>query len=224
MNKMKARLGSLALATSLLTGVSSNAAAEDMYEVKITNLTAGQVFSPVLVVSHWRDIALFKLGEPASEGLAALAEGGATQPIIDAVSGNFRIRGAAVSDGPVMPGATATVMLPVNRGGKVSLASMLVNTNDAFVALDTVTGYSPARTYYALAYDAGSEMNDELCSNIPGPACAGQGNENGGVPGTGGEGEGFVHVHRGVHGIGDLDESMTDWRNPVAKVSIRIVK
>lgn len=200
-------------------GASTNASAEDMYEVTVTNLTYSQVFSPILVVSHFRDISLFELGQPASEGLAALAEGGATQPIIDSVAGNFRVRGAAVSDGPVVPGATATIMVPVNRAGKISLASMMVNTNDAFLALDTVTAYSPERTYYALAYDAGSEGNDEACANIPGPACGGSG-----APGTGPEGEGFVHIHRGVHGIGDLDESVYDWRNPVAKVTVRLVR
>jgi hypothetical protein len=30
-------------------------------------------------------------------------------------------------------------------------------------------------------------------------------------------------VHSGIHGIGDLDNSMRDWRNPVALIVIRRV-
>jgi hypothetical protein len=39
-----------------------------------------------------------------------------------------------------------------------------------------------------------------------------------------GGGEGFVHVHRGIHGVGDLKPIGRDWRNPVATVSIRLVR
>ena len=40
----------------------------------------------------------------------------------------------------------------------------------------------------------------------------------GGQP-VGGE-EGYVHIHAGIHGIGDLDASVRDWRNPVAEITI----
>jgi hypothetical protein len=59
----------------------------------------------------------------------------------------------------------------------------------------------------APAYDAGSETNDELS-----PTVAGLG------------GEGFVNVHNGVHGIGDLVAATMDWRNLVAKITIKRVK
>ena len=42
------------------------------YEVTITNLTHGQVFSPPIVITHKHDFILFDLGEMASEELAAL--------------------------------------------------------------------------------------------------------------------------------------------------------
>ena len=73
----------------------------------------------------------------------------------------------------------------------------------------------------ATAYDAGGELNDELCASIPGPPyveCDGPG---GG--GDAGGGEGYVHVHAGMHGTGDMTASERDWRNPVAKVSVRQV-
>jgi hypothetical protein len=36
-----------------------------------------------------------------------------------------------------------------------------------------------------------------------------------------GDEEGFVHVHAGIHGIGDLVAADRDWRNPVAQIAIR---
>lgn len=186
------------------------------YEVTITNLTYNQVFSPSLVVSHRSNIALFEEGQPASEGIALMAEAGDVSGIVASVEGDNRVRGAGVTEGPLLPGQSTTITIPVNGGGKVSVVSMLVNTNDAFYAVNSVNGPRPGRTrtVFPVAYDAGSEPNDELCANIPGPACGGEG-------ASAIDGEGFIHIHRGLHGIGDLAASEYDWRNPVAKVTVR---
>jgi hypothetical protein len=32
-----------------------------------------------------------------------------------------------------------------------------------------------------------------------------------------------VHIHSGIHGIGDLRPEHFDWRNPVARITIRRV-
>ena len=74
-------------------------------------------------------------------------------------------------------------------------------------------------TIDALAYDAGTERNDERCASIPGPNFA-ECNGPGGGARVGG-GEGAVTVHNGIHGIGDLRASERDWRNPVARIVIR---
>ena len=58
-------------------------------------------------------------------------------------------------------------------------------------------------------------MNNELCAYIPGPACP---EDSGNLPTE--SGEGFIHVHRGFHGVGELSEANYDWRNPVAEVFI----
>ena len=61
---------------------------------------------------------------------------------------------------------------------------------------------------------------DELCASIPGPnfvECGGNG--GGGAP-AGGE-EGFVHIHAGMHGIGNFKAADRDWRNPVAQITVR---
>ena len=44
------------------------------FEVTITNLTRTQSFTPILAAAHSRRVAFFELGQPASEGLALLAQ------------------------------------------------------------------------------------------------------------------------------------------------------
>jgi hypothetical protein len=33
-----------------------------------------------------------------------------------------------------------------------------------------------------------------------------------------------VHIHRGTHGIGDLDADRYDWRNPVARITVTRIR
>ena len=68
------------------------------------------------------------------------------------------------------------------------------------------------------AYDAGSESNNEDCDFIPGPPC-----DNPLVRDTA-NAEGYVHVHAGIHGVGDLVPATHDWRNPVAAISMRALR
>jgi len=100
------------------------------------------------------------------------------------------------------------------------MAAMILPTNDSFVALDTVRlpRYGTV-TYRASAYDAGSEPNDELCANIPGPTCGGEGRSE-----DDSNAEGFVHIANGVHGIGDVDVAKYDWRGTVAEVTITRIR
>ena len=76
-------------------------------------------------------------------------------------------------------------------------------------------GISQPISIMALAYDAGSETNTEDCASIPGPPCG-----NPGVRDTS-NAEGFVHIHSGIHGVGDVTESTYTWDGPVALVEIK---
>lgn len=188
------------------------------YSVTVTNLTRGQSFTPILVASHEDGLTLFTAGTPAGSELAALAEGGDTMPLSDLLAGMEEVNAVATSGGILAPGDSVTVVIAA--GGKfnrISLAAMLIPTNDAFVSVQgmRVPDGRATTTAAAVAYDAGSEPNDELCVSIPGPVCAGEG----GSPGVGGED--FIHVHAGIHGIADLDAAEFDWRNPVAHVTIQ---
>ncbi|HBH60296.1 MAG TPA: hypothetical protein DDX85_00830 [Nitrospiraceae bacterium] len=206
------------LSVSLISAVSYGERRDRTYDVTVTNMTQGQTFTPILVVTHKRGVHLFTPGSPASRELAMLAEGGATGPLAERMLMNPQVGEVMTSGGLLGPGETATVKIAAGRGfDYVSLAAMLVPTNDGFIALNGVhapLGHT-AEMYLSPAYDAGSEMNDEQCEHIPGGAmCAGEGfNEE--------DGEGYVHIHAGIHGIGDIDAALYDWRNPVARIVIQ---
>ena len=185
------------------------------FDVTITNLTRGQQFTPILVVTHEEGVNLFTLGEAASGALATLAETGATGDLTALLMGMPGVNDV-VTVGPLLdPGASRTIT--IEGGGKfkyISVASMLIPTNDGFFALNGVKGLTgKTLTFLSPAYDAGSEVNNELCASIPGPVCGDADNAPGG-------GEGYVHRHAGIHGIGDLGPEDRDWRNPVAKITI----
>lgn len=191
------------------------------YEVSVTNLTRGQSFTPILMATHQHGPQIFTLGSPASDELATLAESGETAPLSAALIATGKTAEVKTADGLLEPGATRTVTITTIRKARYfSMAAMLIPTNDAFVSLKSVPLPKGKRgvAYYATAYDAGSEPNDELCANIPGPVCGGVG----GSPGVGGED--YVHVHAGIHSNGDddvvLKAAERDWRNPVALVKI----
>jgi Spondin_N len=217
------------LAAALLASVSMAEATESgngpsrssrVFEVSITNLTRGQTFTPILVATHSPRAQFFELGEPAGNGLAVLAEDGNTAVLASELASTGEVLDAQTIPGLLAPGATATIRVRANaRFDRLSIAAMLIPTNDSFMALSSLDlpwiGGTVTRTL--IAYDAGSEPNDERCANIPGPRCGGEGSS----PSR--NGEGFVHVSNGMHGIGDLAASVYDWRNPVARVVIRRV-
>ena len=212
-----------ALSVGIITASASDSRSHGVrYQVSITNLTRSQPLSPVVVATHHSDATkLFTLGSPASDALAALAEDAINDGVLaawdpatnDDVVDLQTIFGV---NGPILPGETASVIIEAGSiRNMISLASMLVNTNDAFTALNGVRLPVFGRAVHMTpAYDAGSEANNEDCGFIPGPACG-----NPGVRDESGA-EGYVHVHSGIHGVADLDPAQYDWRNPVASITI----
>ena len=222
MRHIATRLALIAIAALACVGFAS----AQSYEVTVTNLTGTQIFSPPVVVVHDSSIALFEAGQPASEGLRYIAEDGNAGPLLDALPGLPEVSAFAASDGPLLPGQSVTIEVDASAGRSViSVLGMLVTTNDAFFAVNSLpapsirfrglAGASLFSSAYANAWDAGTEFNSESCEEIPGPPCTGPGVRN-----TEGA-EGFVHVHRGIAGNADLSLSAHDWRNPVALVSVQ---
>ncbi len=195
-----------------------------VYRVTITNLTQGQVFSPPVIATHRSSVALFQLGAPASDELAALAENGKGGPLATLLSSLPEVFEAKATATPIPPGVTEVFEIRSRSYfDRISVAGMLVNTNDAFFAVRS--GHLPSsrrqgRSFTAVGYDAGSEFNGEDCNYIPGPACGTMSEER-----DPGDPEGYVYVSNGIHGTtGQLDPSAYDWHNPVARIRVERIR
>ncbi len=224
---MRHRLIAAAVCALVLAAVSitlspeAAAQARLNYRVTIYNLTYDQVFSPPLVVTHKSDASVFRSGYPASPGLRNLAEDGGNAALRLELALSPDVMTLVAATAPIPPGGSASFDVAAQGNfDRLSAVGMLVTTNDAFFGLDGFDIDSDAFSnrssamVFAPAYDAGTENNNELCAFIPGPPCG-----NGGVPDMAGA-EGYVHIHRGIHGTGDLDAARFDWRNPVAKIVV----
>ena len=218
------RLLALVLALGLVAltqpGANDVALAQEAgtYMVKVTNLTGGQSFTPILAATHGGGASIFLAGTPASPELATLAEEGNFMPLKMALEGMSSVMAVQNSMGLTTPAVTADIM--IMGGGdydRLSLVSMLIPTNDTFFGVDTtLPAYGEVKVVYAYAYDAGTEMNDESCASIPGPhaECGGMGTHD-----AGGAGEGSITISNGVLGHGDFGRNY-DWKNPVARITI----
>jgi len=221
----KLSLTTVIMLVALFTATSAQASGQRLYEVTITNVTKAIQFTPILAATHSSRFQIFEVGKPAIPELALLAEDGNPGPLAEVAVASGLVADSANSADvlgtpPLLfPGQSVTLNIKSVRGARfLSLAAMLLPTNDSFVALNTVRLPEwGSKTYNALGYDAGSESNDELCVNIPGPVCGGAGSS----PDDGGEG--YVFISNGIHGIGDLSPATYDWRNPVAVVKVRRV-
>jgi hypothetical protein len=224
-------------ATTPVTPPVSTAPTTATYEVTLVNLTAGQPLSPMVVVAHNDGFALFNVGEAASVGLEHLAEAGESAPLAALANDSKSVYTSGVAPGgPLVPGAgnkamvTLTVPVASLPTLKLSMASMLGNTNDGFAGL---AGESLAKldvgatlTTRLLSYDAGTEANTESADTLPGPAAAGVSGKHEGFNATRDDVVNTVHLHPGVVSKDDgLPKSALTqaqrWDNPVALLSIK---
>ena len=207
------KFGLAALAVSALSGMlfTANASADAYYEVTVYNITKGLTFTPALVASTKKGDRFFASGYPASAGLETLAESGNPGPLAASLDSYDSAMLGFIGPG----GHDTTVVATKGAFTGVSIASMAIPTNDTFWAVNGVDGPRGNKTISmtVVAYDSGTEINDELCISLPGPGC-------GGDPGPASAGEGYVYVSNGIRGVGDLDADLLDWRNPVARITI----
>ena len=224
-------LALLALSAPLfLSACGSSTQKTRSYEVTITNLTANQPLSPVAVFVHEPEYKLWTTGEAASVALEHLAEGGSNSQLIDEVKNNENYIAHTSGNGVIASGQSETVTISFKNTDwlRLSLASMLVNTNDAFTGLSDIEVYDipvgKSRSFNALAWDAGTEKNTEAAGTIPGPADGGEG-FNASRAGD----SNFVTVHSGVISNDDgLESSVLNeshrFDNPVAKITIQRIR
>ena len=213
---------SLALSLILIGPTAALAQSTGTYQVYITNLVPAQIFTPVLAATHNSSAAIFTPGTSASSELQTLAEDGNVTPLTTLLNADTNVMDVQNSGGLHGPDNTGGVLVTgSDTFNQPSLAAMLIPTNDPFVGLSTtLPADGETKVVYAFAYDAGTEVNDERCASIPGPdylECGGPG--TGGAPGGG---EGMILIHSGIRGDGDFGKSR-DWKNPVARITIRKV-
>ncbi len=204
-----------------------------MFKITLTNLTTGepgmggQIFSPPVFVTHRAGIHVATVGEPATPPLIALAENGDTSLLVALAAAAGA--NSVAADGMVPPGGSITVTVTADAvNSSLSVGSMLVSTNDAFIAATDVAlfdeaGMPVSASIDLMAYDAGSEDNTELASDIPGPlgldADADPEGSNARVPTEGG----VVALHEGIQGGADVSEAFA-WTEPTAMLMITPVE
>lgn len=206
------------------------------WQVTITNLTpevAGnpgdstQPLSPPLAIVHSKKADVWSVGKIASSGVAAIAEDADNGPLTSALAGSRGVRSVetftkdnGAGAPPVIFSADSLSFAVTTRGeeDRLTLLSMLVNTNDAFAGLDALHLRGKGGTYYAMAYDAGSEANNQLENSIPGPCCTG--------PGVRDETADLIAPHAGIlPGVGGLTPAQWGWGDgPAAMIVVERIR
>lgn len=215
---MKKLTGVILTIAMSLSGSYAMASGTKSYSLTITNATTHQVITPPLIVIHRSDFKLFEVTKPATTGLATLAESGNNSILAGEVHGAAGVIEVIAGSAPIIYGQSQTYHFSAPKRARISLAGMLATTNDAFAGVSGLSLPGKSVTYMAETYDAGSEDNNELCIDIPGPPCGGT---NATIEG---DGEGFVTIHNGIHGVGDISPSQLDWRGATAIVTIKRLK
>lgn len=200
------------------------------FDVLVKNNTQSQPLSPLTVLSHSDNYALFTLGASASVPLEHLSEGGDNTALLATKNTNNEVSSTHSGVGVIAPGASQSVQFEVTDPASthVTVASMLVNTNDAFVAEDidlSTLSVGQSITVMSPVWDSGTEANTETSASIPGPA------------GTNGVGFSSVRddiadkvtAHRGVVSLQDgLSGSALDatyrFLNPAASITVTRTK
>ncbi len=209
------------------------------YEVTITNLTAGQPFTPPVLLTHSNQTGIFTLGGAASPEIQAIAENGDNGPLLTLLAVDLQVHDVIAGSAPIVPahdpggtGFASSATFTIAARGKskfLSFASMLICTNDGFTGLDTIK--LPKRkhtvTVFSVAYEARTETNTEDFVDIV-PPCQGLIGVSSADEGTGMSNpalaeDGVVIPHAGIVGGVDLVPAVHGWHDPVAKIMIKRV-
>ena len=196
-----------------------------------------------MIATHTGAFSLFELGPTPAEGddgyalyfgLATAAETGYPFPLHDAVATSPGVWAAEVlatdrMPPVLLPGESNSLVITASRGARyLSAAAMLGATNDALYAVRGVQlprGIGDTVRVHPSAYDAGSEANDEDIGSVGALGATDDDPMTG--DGINENGEGYIHVHAGIHGVGGpggLDPSVHDWRNPVVELTIERIR
>ncbi|MEP1740423.1 MAG: spondin domain-containing protein [Kangiellaceae bacterium] len=214
-----------------------------VYTVQITNLTYSQPLSPAAIIMHEPGYYAFVEGQSASVELEQLAEGGDPSGIVSTASTQVQFLDGIATSGPIGPrsiGSESTLVVPDLDADnlRLSIATMLVDTNDAFTGLNAMDisnmEVGDSRAFMAPSWDSGTEANLETADTMPGPAAA--------AAGGGGTAAGFdaarddlfdrVRLHAGAVTNANANDASKEglstsilteadrWDNPTAKILV----
>ncbi|MGQ0569232.1 MAG: spondin domain-containing protein [Armatimonadota bacterium] len=226
----------LVLSAVLPVGLDTQAAPGTVtYRVTLLNLTTGQPFSPPVAATHQKTIRMFEVGRLASDQLAAIAVDGDQIPMFNLFNGSSRVTQVVDIGRPLTPRGivrgtftdSVTFDIIARPGDKLSLATMLICTNDGFLGLDAVNlPQTGAEAFLLNGYDAGRENNTEQSQDIVDP-CSGlgpvmlagdpDGNNDASVVTVPRQ---RIHHHPNIQGVGDLFRDIHGWIDPVAVVVV----
>jgi hypothetical protein len=240
LKKLAAVGASLVLSTVTVAAVAAPAQAGPLrtYRVSVETLVTSQPLSPGVVVTTSSNAPsqAFGSGNLITSPMARLAQAGAQTPLVDAyrnASGTTEVVDVARPITPRGSSAggftdTVTVDIKANTNDVLSVAFMLVCTNDGYVLLDRfdlagMTGNIEIVDLYA--YDGGVEQNTERsqdladpCSGIGPAPLSGDPNGNDDTTTRTTPQQPFS-LHSGINGGADLTAAH-DWNGPVASVTI----
>jgi hypothetical protein len=213
------------------TGTTTATTTGHTYKVTIENLSGTQPLSPGVIATHNDSAYLWRNGMMASEGIRLIAEEGKPQVALAEAKSKAGVSGVTEIDMPIhrIGGSGSSIrtfeVTAAQDATKISLATMLVCTNDGLTGLDSAQlphDYSVA-TYYVNGYDAGTELNDERSQTIV-DGCGKVGTLPLPMDGDSRVATSeVVHHHPGIMGTADLSKSAHGWNNPVAKITIQKV-
>jgi hypothetical protein len=222
--------------TVILGGAASAGGGMRIYRITLVDLTAGQPLSPPVFATHDDDVHMFRVGRRASDQLAAIAQAGDPAPMAALLGANSEVTDVEVVPRPLTSLGTMvgdfndSVVVEINAkpGDRLSLATMLICTNDGFTGLDSV--WLPAggsKVYTLNGYDAGREWNTERSRDLVDP-CSGlnPGHELPGDPDGNRDAEvendpaRRIKHHPGIRGDRELDAGFHGWTDPVAIVVV----
>lgn len=173
--------GAAALAVPLLALTSSSAGADpatSTYQVTLVNSSSGQPFSPPVGATHSPDVDLFEVGERASPEIAAIAQSGDQSGAVTLLTSALGSGVTAVAEGapsrPLQgrggPPSVQSIEIEGTAGDVLSLATMLICTNDGFTGIDSVALPESGTTVVPLmGYDAGVERNTQRSRDLVDP-------------------------------------------------------
>jgi hypothetical protein len=213
----------LVVALTFAIGLTAASATADQgarsWRITVENLTpaGSQPLSPPLFVVHGKRVDVWSVGEIANHGVAAIAEDANNAPLESALPSLAGVRDVFTgAGGPIPSGESRSYIVQANGPrDRLTLLTMLVNTNDAFTGLDSLQFRNQVTMVDQMAYDAGSERNNELAGFIPGPCC-----NNPFVRDPEGA---LIAPHPGITGVGDLDPAVYNWTGPAAKITVELI-